>query len=199
MESNPTRHVRLKPYDPRRGYVLEAYACNVGKTLPARFNAGLWYVVPAAMAEYLSTVHERDEDEGSPLAFDVCADEAAATALVKREEEAKLRGKTPEDAVSIARSILTTGDIPRPITLGKAPTAPTAAATPPAKTGDPFLDGDEADEADDEGAAEGDGGEPERPVTTPAMDAAPVPVAPKVHPEPKLAKRAPAKRPKGRK
>lgn len=111
--SKETRHVRLKAYDPRAGFVLKGYAVNVGRKLPARFDAGKWYEVPAVMAKYLATIRERPGVATSPLAFDVCKDAAEARELVRREEAEKARGKKPEDAVNLAAD-LTTGDLSDP-------------------------------------------------------------------------------------
>jgi len=89
---------------------MKAYAVNVGRKLPARFDAGKWYEVPAVMAKYLATVHEKPGNKLTPLAFDVCKDKVEARELIRREEAAKRAGKKPEDAVDMA-AILTTGDL----------------------------------------------------------------------------------------
>jgi len=140
--SSETRHVRLKPYDPRAGYVLKAYAVNVGRKLPARFDAGKWYEVPKVMADYLSTVRERENKPHSPLAFDVCKDAKDAKALLRREELERQRGKKPEDAVDMATA-LTTGDLapPKPAAL---------AGKPEIDLTDPDLDADVEEDEDPE-------------------------------------------------
>ncbi len=84
-EGKPERMlVRLKAFNPRRGFVLQRYT-----VFGIRFEAGTgWSSVEPDVAEYLRSVHERDTDPGSPLAFDVCT-KAEAEAMVEAERRAR--------------------------------------------------------------------------------------------------------------
>lgn len=104
--------VRLKPYNPRAGFVQKEILIRGG----AHFEAGKWYRVTADMAAYLKTYRARPGTSTSPLSFDVCDNEADAKEFVRREEEEKRRGKRPEDAVDMARAFTTT-DLPSPVSV----------------------------------------------------------------------------------
>lgn len=75
-----TVFVRLKPYDPRRGYVLRRYTYRGIKFQEERG----WFRVPKDVADYLRAVHQVPGDEHSPLAFDCCT-EAEAKSLEAKE------------------------------------------------------------------------------------------------------------------
>jgi hypothetical protein len=144
-EARPdTMWVRLQPYNPKKGFVLQDFS-----VLDTRFRAdGGWYEVPTDMAEYLATVHERMDDESSPLAF-VVLTEVEAHALEERERlarEALLARATAPRLVETpaARAVkqagtLTTGDLPRPrpFTPQPRPVAPAAPAPVPAEFEEP--------------------------------------------------------------
>ncbi len=59
--------VRLKPYDPRRGFVLRRYTYRGIKFHEERG----WYRVDKDVGEYLRSVRQVPGDEHAPLAFDV--------------------------------------------------------------------------------------------------------------------------------
>jgi hypothetical protein len=106
--------VRLNPRNPRAGNVLGTYSMFSGGRTSIRFTAGVWYSVSQEMATYLSKVRQRHGDPGSQLAFTVCATEADAQALVKRELEEEQRGKRPEDAIAMAQDF-STAQMPQPV------------------------------------------------------------------------------------
>ena len=86
--------VRLKPYNPRKGYVLRRYVLGNQK-----FMADRWYVVGDVMAEKLAKVHSRpDHPEDSPLAFDLfdSREEAEAQYTAEQEAEKEATVKNPE-------------------------------------------------------------------------------------------------------
>lgn len=63
--------VRLKPYNPKKGYVLQRYLLG-----DFHFLAGVWKTVDDATAAYLRTVTQITDDPDTHLAFDVAANEA---------------------------------------------------------------------------------------------------------------------------
>lgn len=92
--------VRLKAYNPRRGYKLRSFMAFGLKFEEARS----WYKVPEVIVrrnedtrekeqinviEYLSAVREDNNDTESPLAFEICTKEEAlaADAAAKRAKE----------------------------------------------------------------------------------------------------------------
>ncbi len=116
--------VRLKPYDPRRGYVLRRFTYQGIKFHEERG----WYVVDKAVAEYLRKVPQRDTDPHSPLAFDVATEEEAKALDAREEHEGKTRKNAAEaPRVAAGRGDLTTDDV-RAV-AGARPAA-TATATP---------------------------------------------------------------------
>ena len=107
--------VRLKPYDPRRGFVLRRFTY---KGIKFHEERG-WYRVDKAVADYLVGVRQVDSDPHSPPAFDIQTDDEAKALDAREESEAKTR-KNAADAprVVAARGDLTTED------LRSAPRAP---------------------------------------------------------------------------
>jgi hypothetical protein len=89
--------VRLKPYDPRRRFVLRRYAY---KGIHFHEERG-WYRVSSAVAEYLRLVRQVEFDAYSPPAFDVCTDQEAK-ALEARELELAGRRRSPTEAVAFS-------------------------------------------------------------------------------------------------
>ncbi len=75
--------VRLKPYDPRRGFVLRRFTYAGIRFQDERG----WYRVERKVGEHLRAVRTVPTDKYAPLAFDVCT-EAEAKALVPRRLEA---------------------------------------------------------------------------------------------------------------
>ena len=96
--------VRLKPYDPRRGYVLRRYTYRGIKFHEERG----WYRIDEDVADYLRTVRQVPSDEHAPLAFDVHT-EAEAKALEADEAAATTRKKA--SAPVEASSTTTTADL----------------------------------------------------------------------------------------
>ncbi len=111
-----TMLVRLKPYDPRRGFVLRRFTYAGIKFHEERG----WYRVDKAVADYLRGVHEAPESDFTPLAFDVCTEEEAKAIDAREESESRVR-RTPSEAVSFtaarAPGAVTSGDL---ATLAKA-------------------------------------------------------------------------------
>ena len=107
-----TMLVRLKPYDPRRKFVLRRYVYAGIHFLVTRG----WERVPANVAEYLKGVRQKEFDPYSPPAFDDCTD-AEATALEKRERELSGVRQTALDTIPVAQprrpsGVVTTEDLP---------------------------------------------------------------------------------------
>jgi hypothetical protein len=105
-----TMLVRLKPYDPRRGFVLRRFTYAGIKFHEERG----WYRVDKAVADYLCTVHESPDRDFTPLAFDVCTEEEAKAIDAREESESRVR-RTPSEAVSFtaarAPGAVTSGDL----------------------------------------------------------------------------------------
>jgi hypothetical protein len=114
MEVRPmqTLLVRLKPHDPRRGFVLRRYTYRGIKFHEERG----WYRVDEAVADYLRDVHQVIGDEHSPPAFDVCSDEDAK-AIDAREKEGPVPRTAAADDIKLsaargAEATVTTDDLP---------------------------------------------------------------------------------------
>lgn len=100
-----TMHVRLKPYNPKRGHVLRKWTDGPSRM---KFEESMgWYLVDAngfvdangrTLVERLGAARNGDTDPNSPLAFDVCT-EAEAKEIDKREAKEKERrdATTPTD------------------------------------------------------------------------------------------------------
>ena len=69
MATETFPQVRLKPHNPKRGYLLRTYSIYGRK-----FLAGRWMPVSAEMAEYLDSKHQDAYDHDTPKAFDVAKD-----------------------------------------------------------------------------------------------------------------------------
>lgn len=91
-----TALVRIKPVNPRKGFVLRTY---VFADILFSVDRG-WYEVPMSIADHLRTVHSRVGDPLSPLAFDVCS-KGEATALVERERRAEQSPAEPTEPVRV--------------------------------------------------------------------------------------------------
>ena len=91
--------VRLKPYDPRRGFVLRGYTFQ---GIKFRAERG-WYKVTEKVAEYLRGVHQVAGNEYSPPAFDVCTESEAENIDAKELEETSPKKATDSIALSVAR------------------------------------------------------------------------------------------------
>jgi hypothetical protein len=100
--------VRLKPHDPRRGFVLRRFTYQGIKFHEERG----WYVVDRSVAEYLRKVQQRETDPHSPLAFDIATEEDAKALDAREEHEAKTRKNAAEaPRVATGRGDLTGEDL----------------------------------------------------------------------------------------
>ncbi len=88
--------VRLKPYDPKRGFVLRRLTV---RGITFKHSAG-WYRVRADIAGYLDGVRQRPRDEHSPTAFDVKS-ETEARVLEEKEEVESREKKTTVEAPTV--------------------------------------------------------------------------------------------------
>jgi len=108
--------VRLKSYDPRRGFVLRRFTYA-----GIRFQGERgWYRIEKGVADRLRTTRSVASDPHSPLAFDVCT-EAEAKALDAAEADAAKtkRNATDDLKVVAARATTTTDDLPKAPPSGK--------------------------------------------------------------------------------
>src|ERR1700722_4088243 len=106
--------VRLKPYDPRRKFVLRRYVYAGIHFLVTRG----WERVPKEIADYLRDVRQKEFDPYSPPAFDVCT-EAEARALEKRERELSGLRRTALDAIPVAQPRRSSGAVTTHDLLGQ--------------------------------------------------------------------------------
>jgi hypothetical protein len=108
-----TMLVRLKPYDPRRKFVLRRYVYAGIHFLVTRG----WERVPKEIADYLRGVRQKEFDPYSPPAFDVCTHDEA-TAIDARERAESATRRTAFEAVAVVRprrpaaGVVTTADLP---------------------------------------------------------------------------------------
>jgi hypothetical protein len=99
------KHVRLKPYNPRRGCVMRKY--THGPTNKKFEEAHGWYLVDDGLAHELENVHQIARDPDSPLAFDV-TDLRGAKAIDAAEKKAKEK-KDSTDATDLTTRDLRSG------------------------------------------------------------------------------------------
>jgi len=99
--------VRVKPYNPKRGYRTKTYS-----VFGYRFQEGKgWYKINKTViwgeganrktidiAAYLRGIHNNAEDEQTPLVFDVCT-EAEATAITASEKKKAEKAAEPSDPI----------------------------------------------------------------------------------------------------
>lgn len=78
--------VRIKKYDPKKGYVLQRYTA-FGVLFEEKKG---WYTVDKYVADYLSKIKQRPDPEHTLFAFDVCT-AAEAQALNDKENELAIR------------------------------------------------------------------------------------------------------------
>jgi len=112
--------VRLKPHDPRRGFVLRRYTYRGIKFHDERG----WYRVEKVVADYLRGIRQVAGDDHSPPAFDVCTGDEAKALDTREKEGAVPRAAATDDIkVSEARSegAVTTDDLPEAATASDAP------------------------------------------------------------------------------
>lgn len=82
-------YVRLKPHNPKRGYKLKRYT-----VFGIRFQGDRgWYMVDPAVADFLKTVHQNNNDPDSPPAFDVCTKQEALKIAEKEQMERLRKGE----------------------------------------------------------------------------------------------------------
>src|SRR5690348_16005414 len=88
--------VRIKPYDPKKGSVLQRYTV-AGITY--REDKGWYPVTSIRLAEGMRELRQDENNENSPAVFDVCTPEEAR-AIDAREAKSKRAGgrRTAEDA-----------------------------------------------------------------------------------------------------
>ncbi len=92
--------VRMKPYDPQRGFVLRRFTYRGVRFQPERG----WYRVQKDVGEYLKGVRQGPERH-APLAFDVCTEEEATTLEARERAEANpKKSVTDELTLSPARA-----------------------------------------------------------------------------------------------
>jgi hypothetical protein len=129
MNDSSQLWVRLKPRNEKKGIKLRRYLA-----FGMRFDeASGWYIVDSTLVlqdgrqvnvgEYLRNVRNDNEDEDSPLAFDVMT-EQEARALDARERKAAEVRATAMDARPVLPSAMTSAD------LGPLPAKVTARSTP---------------------------------------------------------------------
>lgn len=122
-----TMLVRLKPHNPRRGFVMKTYVDGLSGAVFKEERG--WYEVPTALAEKLREITSRPENPESPLAFDVCTrDEAVALERrIRRAAQERasasdpfsvegasrdhLGGRTPRSPAARDTNTLTTADL----------------------------------------------------------------------------------------
>ena len=93
-----TKHIRLKRYDPRHGFVLKQYGYKGMKFLESEG----WYIVDDEVADYLEeNARQRAGDPGAPAAFDVCT-EAEARRIDEKEAIEEKPRRPAEKARSVA-------------------------------------------------------------------------------------------------
>ena len=98
-------YVRLRPYNPRKGHLLRVYVHRSHK-----FVHGKWYEVSDAMGEELSMVVSRQDDEDSPLAFDIFETKEDAQDLLRAERIEREKAKANVDDPEVV-GVLTTSDL----------------------------------------------------------------------------------------
>lgn len=85
-----TFFIRLKPYNPKRGYKLKTYSVF---GLRFKVDAGWYRIDDANVAAYLKTVHNNNNDPESPLAFDVCTEDEWKGLLADEHRERIRKGE----------------------------------------------------------------------------------------------------------
>lgn len=111
---------RLKPYDPRRGHVIQRI--SFGALDGKRFEQGFWYAVSETEAAFLREQHQIVDDPSSPLSFDVCT-AAEAEQLTTNETRAFFMG-TPNAHVLVAPTGRDGPDTPQAVAPERVPEAP---------------------------------------------------------------------------
>ncbi len=103
-----TMLVRIKPFNPRKGYVMKTYAVDHPEFGSARFlESQGWYEVTPGMAGYLENLNSQPGNNESPAAFDVCTREEA----IKLEERERRNAREKADASNATRVHSTLRDV----------------------------------------------------------------------------------------
>ena len=97
--------IRLKPFDAKKGHVIRRYTA-FATTFEEHKG---WYRVTDQVAAYLATVHQVPDDEDSPLAFDVCTQDAAERIDAAERKKAEERARAAEPNVATARDVTALG------------------------------------------------------------------------------------------
>ena len=168
--------VRIKPYSPKKGYVLRSYTYQGNRYQEGRG----WYEVDESTAAYLEGIKQRDEDPESHDAFDVCTE---AEARLIDEKEAKkssvASAAEPTPTTVTPRRVHAPAKKPAP-PQGVLTTADLAEAPKANKSTSFDHDEDAGEDHFDDGPVEpeeepvdedADDGEPEPPVPAPAKPA----------------------------
>lgn len=90
-------HVRIKPYDPKRGHRLRVFIHGpTGKRFDEKKG---WYRVPRHVAMQLAEIHVNEADDRSPFAFDVMSAEEAKRVdqVEKKIAEKRALAEEPND------------------------------------------------------------------------------------------------------
>lgn len=103
--SDKVRFVRLKPLDPRAGFVVQDYTQRFEGRFYRFREPGVWYEVPVALAEKLAEARQVSQRPNSPLVFDVCT-EGEALALDRQAQAKREAAKAVvEPSVATARKV----------------------------------------------------------------------------------------------
>ena len=108
-------YVRLKPYDPQRGHVLQRYSF---KGICFHASRG-WYTPPKEVADYLKTIHQIYDDPHSPLAFDVCTEAEAREIDTKEFQEEQPKRPVDQANPVVPRGEPESEDSPKPARRGR--------------------------------------------------------------------------------
>jgi len=125
MTTPKTLFVRLKPYNPAKGFVVQRLVVQ-----GVRFMAGHWYEVNAKLATVLSTIHETPDNLETPLAFDILSREQAK-ALEAKELATAARANIQRGEVAHAELVRTGAEDPDPQAEEEADPEPQPAQTAP--------------------------------------------------------------------
>jgi predicted flap endonuclease-1-like 5' DNA nuclease len=83
-------YVRLKPFNPKRGFKLRRYTVF---GLRFEVEAGWYKLDDSEVAAYLKTIHNDNNNPDSPLAFDVCTPEEWEKKLEEEQTERIRKGE----------------------------------------------------------------------------------------------------------
>lgn len=102
--------IRLKPHNPRKGYVVKRY--HVGGIL-FREDRGWYRTEDQVLIDRLRRLRQRSEDPDSPPLFDICtAEEAAEIEEREGRQVGRASSATPNE-VALRKTTITTRDASR--------------------------------------------------------------------------------------